>query len=367
MKRPAIDVARGLLRRRRFSDAVRVLNDAREFYENSFDYHYTLGTAYLYIGDSGNAAFNYERARKIKVNDSKLLMGQAAIFLRRGDVERAVQYYLEILENEPENKYAKAALEFVRRHGDYETICRWADDGRLMKYYPALGINYVLCTKAFAALCIGVLFGSLIAYRLTYSPVAKGPRADLTSLALTSDEASELKERDMSGGVYHYILSDREIKKAYEDSASLFQQYRDNAAQREVNLILNSNASVAVKQKARILMGYFSEPTFDSLKDNFTYREVSSDLLRYIDCWVDWSGRVSSVVTEGNSQSFDLLVGYADMKNLEGIVKVYFAIKPVPEIDGEKAVRVLGKVSVDESGKVVLKGKSVFQSVKGEF
>ncbi len=112
----AIDQARYLMRCRNFAAAIQVLNEKRQVYEESFDYNYTLGLAFLYAGDTGSAAQSFEAARKIKINDANLLLAQAAIHLRRGNTDRAVQYYLDILDLEPQNQDAKRALEFVREH-----------------------------------------------------------------------------------------------------------------------------------------------------------------------------------------------------------------------------------------------------------
>ncbi|MCR5047243.1 MAG: hypothetical protein K6A42_11765 [Treponema sp.] len=342
----AIDQARYLMNCRDFAAAIQVLNEKRQVYEESFDYHYTLGLAFLYAGDTGSAAQSFEAARKIKINNTNLLQAQAAIYLRRGDTERAVQYYLDILDLDPQNKGAKKALEFVRTHGDYEEICRWVDSGKIELYYPPLGPNPKKIKAMLLTLFVGALCGAL-AVRFWPKDFSKSSRADLSSLVLSVDDS----------------VNARGVKKSYNQALEYFDQKRDNAAQREVNKVLNSKASTGLKQKARTLMSYFEAPSFDTLKDNFSYQEVAAQSALYLDCWVDWSGRVSNLIQGEKSLSFDLLVGYEDLKDLEGIVRVDFDFIPDRDVDPEKPVRVLGKVDVDGS-KIVLKGRSIYQSVK---
>ena len=342
----AIDRARYLMRCRDFSEAIQILNEKREVYESSFDYHYTLGLAFLYVGDTGSAAQSFEAARKIKINNENLLLAQAAIFLRRGDTERAVQYYLDILDLNPQSQNAKRALEFVREHGDYEEICRWVDDGRIELYYPPLGAN----PKKIRALALSLLCGALVGALLVHfwpRDFSKSERADLSSLVLSADDSSNA----------------RGVRKAYNKALELFELRRDNAAQREVNRVLNSAASQGLKQKALLLTKYFEAPGFDTLKDNFSYEEVAAQSALYMDCWVDWSGRASNVIQGENSLSFDLLVGYEDMKDLKGVVRVNFDFLPSGGLDTEKPVRVLGKIDLDGKS-VVLKGRSLYQSVQ---
>lgn len=342
----AIDQARWLMKSRDFAGAIQALNEKRGVYEESFDYNYTLGLAFLYAGDTGSAAQSFEAARKIKINDANLLLCQAAIHLRRGNTERAVQYYLDILDFDPQNEDAKRCLELVRAHGDYEEICRWVDDGRIEAYYPPLGVNPKKVRNIAAALLCGALVGFLTVHFWPRN-FTKSDRADLSSLVLSIDDSGNA----------------RGVKKSYNQALEYFEQRRDNAAQREVNRVLNSAASTGLKQKARSLMSYFEAPGFDSLKDNFSYKEVAEQTSLYLDCYVDWSGRASNVEQGENFLSFDLLVGYEDLKDLEGIVRVTFDYLPERNLDPEKPVRVLGKVDVDGK-KIILKGRSIYQSVK---
>ena len=342
----AIDQALYLMRCRDFAAAIQVLNESRQAYEGSFDYNYTLGLAFLYVGDTGSAAQCFDEARSIKINDVNLLLAQAAIYLRRGNTERAVQYYLDVLDLEPQNKAAKRSLEFVREHGDYEEICRWVDDGRIERHYPPLGFNPKKARGIFFALCLGALCGFL-AVRFWPRDFSKSQRADLSSLVISADDSANA----------------RGVKKAYNKALEFFEERRDNAAQRELNRVLNSQASLGLKQKARSLMSYFEAPGFDSLKDNFSYEEVAADTGLYLDCYVDWSGRASNLVQGENSLSFDLLVGYEDLKDLKGVVRADFDFLPSGGLDVEKPVRVLGKIGLD-GNKIVLKGRSIYQSVK---
>lgn len=361
MRKSAIDSAQSLMRRRKFSSAIKVLQGRSEIYEEDFTYYVLLGTACLYVGDTGSAYSYYEKARRIKMTDVKLLLGQAAIFLRRGDTDRAVRYYLDILETNPGNKIASAALEFVRK-ANYELICKWVDSGKIEQFYPPLGVNPDFVFTLIGVVALGMITGFFAVNILFSKPKVSGNRADLSSFVLSVEDATSVKETDLSHTVYNYILSDKQILKSYELAQSYFQSYRDNAAQVEINRILNSNASPLIRKKTRLLMTYLVPQTFDSLKDNYNYATVSSDPSLYLDCWVDWTGRITNAQTIGEKFSFDLLIGYEDLKTVEGIIPVGFDNAPYPAIDGEKAVRVLGKIGT-ENGKLKLTGYSVYQGI----
>lgn len=362
----ALDVlaaAKKMMRRRQFDKAITILQSRAEIYEDNFDYYLLFAIACLYVGDTGTASAYFQKARKIKITDTMLLLGQAALFLRRGNTDRALQYYLDVLDYEPGNKIAQNAMEFIRTKGDYSTICKWVDTGDIEQFYPPLGVN----PYKVAGIIVPVLacaLGILVAVRVVpLSRPEKGTRADLSSLVLSVDERKNIQETDLSSGSFAYILSSSQINECYEKAQVYFQSYRDNLAQIEINRILNSNASLAVKRKATLLMSYLESPSFDTIKDVPSYSTVEKEPALYLDCWVSWAGRISNVVQNEAAFSCDLLVGYETMEKVEGIVPLRFSVPP--KIENDKPVIVLAKI-ISENGKMVLAGKSVYQSIKNQ-
>lgn len=363
MAQDVLTIAWKFMRRRQFATAIKLLESRQETYEGNFEFYIALGIACLYVGDIGSSVSYFQQARQIKLTDTRLLLGQAAIFLRRGDTDRALQYYLEIKDNDPANKVATNAMEFIRTRGDYDTICRWVDTGRIEQFYPPLGVNPQLV----AAIVIpGVCF--VLGFALVFSLFPrknsyKGVRQDLTELSLSSEEKSNAQEKDLSGQTYGFILSDKQISKSYLDAIEYFQSHRDNAAQIEINRILNSNASLSIKKKAGMLMDYLEEPTFDTLTDNPSYKAVEAEPSLYLDTWVSWGGKISNaVVYEDGSYSCQLLVGYETGEVVEGIVTVRFASEP--NITPDQPVKILGKISTQDD-RIYLQGRAIYQSIKG--
>ncbi len=360
MARDAIETALYFMKRRQFDRAIDALEGRSAFYEENLRYFVLLGTCYLYVGDTGSATVNFQKARRISLTDTNLLLGQAAIFLRRGDTDRAVNYYMDVIDNDPGNRTALDALEFIRTHGDFNTICKWNDSGKMQRFYPPLGLNpYKIWGTVFPFLAC--VLGCVLALRaVDFKKPSPGSRADLSSLVLTVEERAVPQETDLSSGAYRYILSARDINSSYEKAQRYFQAYRDNLAQVEINRILNSNASVQIKQKARTLMGYLEPPSFDTVRDFPSYREVEEESALYLDCWVSWSGRVSNVSVTESGYSCDFLVGYENMEKVDGIARLRFSVPPKVEV--ERPVTVLARISSD-GGRLLLEGRSVYQGV----
>lgn len=351
--------------RRKFATAIQLLESKADIYEDNFEYYLMTGTACLYVGDIGAASSYFQKARRIKLTDTRLLLGQAAIYLRRGDTDRALQYYLEIKENDPENKIAAKAMEFIRVRGNYDTICRWVDTGKIEQFYPPVGINPDKVFAVFAGFVLACALCSVFLF--VVRPRANKYnflRADLAALELTSQEKSSAKEKDLTAQSYKYILTNKEITKRYNDALQYFQTHRDNAAQMEVNAILNSDATLSIKQKAQVLAGYFDVPDFDSIRDVPAFSDASKNPILYLDCWVDWGGKISNAVTyPDGTYSCDLLVGDDGLLHYEGTVTVRF--DSVPVINGEENAKILGRI-IMEDGKLCLKGRSVYQKINNK-
>jgi tetratricopeptide (TPR) repeat protein len=319
-----------------------------------FEYYYLLGTACLYSGDVGGADTYYQSARKIKFKDPNLLNARAVLFLRNGKTDRAVECYLEVLDIQPSNKIASKALEFIKLHGDYETILKWVRNGKIKHFFPPLGVNPIIIRASIGVLVAAVLvlfsfqhlqqITDYAASVFSGARVISGKRADLSSFALTPDEAKET----------------REITASYNNAQKMVQAYRDNAAQLEINRLLNSNAAPSIKQKARLLMGYLVEPTFDSfnMEDNYSYKTVAENPALYTDCWVRWQGRISNAITDISGTRCDFLVGYDTLQVIDGIVPLSF--DKATDIDPALPVEVLAKI-VFTDGNLSLQGKSLYQ------
>ena len=377
MSRTDLERAHSLLQRRKFSHVISLLESGNnpEIYSESFDYFITAGTACLYLGDIGSAGAYFQRARHIRITDPTLLCAQAVLFLRRSDTKRALSYYTEVLDYDPDNRIALDAVEFIRTHGSEKEVNEAIDSGEIERFYPPLGVNPDVIKRITFSVFAGILLAFLIFNFSTFSKAVRGfrlpipqKRADLSEFFLSVDEIGNAQKKDLSGENYKYILTDSQIKKSYELAMSNFQDYRENASLVEINRLLNSNASDSIKEKARMISSYFGEKSFDSLadyNDNIEYSSVAKEPELYLGCTIAWSGRISNAVTEGKSYRCDLLVGYENMERVEGFVPLFFEEAPYPAIDGERPVKVLAKINV-ENGKLLLNGKAIYQPVKRE-
>ncbi len=344
--------------RGRYNDVLTILEPNVLQYRDSFQFYYFLALACLHTGDIGGAQSYFQRARQIKMRDPDLLSAQAALFLRRGETHQAVEYYLEALEYDPGHALSRRSLDFIRKKASPEVISCLVETGKIARFYPRPRPPFPIM-RVLAAVAAVTLMALVVpvAFKAVQAQGSSGSRADLSALRLTGTEKSGVVEM---GGTYRYILTEREILDSYGKAQKFFQAYRDNAAQIEINRILNSNAGAAVKHKARLLMEYVGEPGFDSVRDVPAFDSVSRDPYLYLDCWVTWKGMATNVALTEHWVRFDFLVGYDSRSKLEGIVPVAF--EEALSVDPERPLEILARVTLD-NGKLSLAGKAIHQSV----
>jgi hypothetical protein len=345
MKQDPLSRATRLARRGHYDVAIKTLESEVNRYYNSFDYYYLLGTSCLYTGDFGGALTYFKLARDVKIRDPSVLLGLAVLYLRRGETDRAVDFYLEAQELDEHNRIAKKALRVIRKYAGRENLSRWLESGGLSRLYPPLPAVPLswgrVCASLAAILLIGLFTGGVfIKLGILPRPFKNAEREGLATSAL---EREEEEAPVQIGGSYRYILTRNEVLRIYGEARTLFTNYRDEAAKVALNRILESNASESVKNKARLLVSSMEVPSFvDPPKDRFTYGEVIKEPALYRDCYVVWRGMATNLDIRQETTTLDFLVGYDTRSTLEGIVPVNFDFSVA--INPERPLEILGRV-----------------------
>ncbi len=357
-----VEKGKKLFNRGRYTEVISLLKPHVLDYRDSFTFHFYLGLSFLYIGEIPSAKDYLMRARQLKPTNPDLLACYAIMCLRRSDTTNAVEYYLQALEIDPNYKLAKKGLDIIRKNNSDEKIGDLIQSGEIKKLYPKPGSQEKKAKIIVASLVVLIVLVcslTIVPYLFKTRTVPKRENiAKIEKLELSGNEKKHAVDME---GTYFYVMTEDEILTAYENARNYFNTERDNAAQVEINKICNSNASYSIKQKARRLMEYLEEPTFDSLKDNYSFAQVKSEPLLYVDCWVVWNGMPSDIKSGNYSTVFNLLVGYDKKQKLEGVVTVSCMF--VEKIDHDRAVSVLGKVQL-KNGQVSISAKGIYQSPK---
>lgn len=346
--------AKKFYKQKKYSEIIKLLEPQVFRFRENFTFFFLLGMSCLMTGDVGGAYSYLTRAHDLNPENIDTLLGLSVVYLKKQDPQKTLSTWFLVLDRDPHNKIAQRGLKILRKYTDSEDLLEFLDSGKINKILPKPAFSMKKLTKLIitATLFItasGVFYGTFI-YINQNKHVPQ--RTGVESLTLKGTIDTSVTQKT----IYHF--NDKELKNELLKIKNLFNNFDDNRAMREINRVLLSNADSIVKNQVRVLEGYLSKPSFATLKTKYTYREVQKTPLLYRNCFVIWKGRVSNLVITENSFSFDLLVGYADEKVLEGIVPVNLNFGA--KIDSSLPIDVLGKVIIDGS-KIRLLGIGIHQ------
>ena len=332
-----------LAHRRKYERAIKVLEPEETRYYASFTYYYLLGVCFLYCGVYGSALANFKLARNLKMSDTSVILGLAALYLNHGNTDSAVDFYLEVLELDEFNKIAAKALRIIRKNPGPENIASWIEKGHFHTIFPPLpkippSQKKPVLLITFIFLVAALTTGALIITGILPLGIQSQRKAPLDIDLLREDLEAPMQLE----GSFRYILTREQVSADYNEARKLFASYHDESAKVHLNRILESNGPEPIKNKARLLLSYLETPGFDTLKDRFGYVEVNREPILYRDCHVIWRGIATNIDIQQNRTSFDLLVGYDTRRTMEGIVRVEFDFA-IP-VNPERPVEILGRI-----------------------
>ena len=183
-----------------------------------------------------------------------------------------------------------------------------------------------------------LLLGALLAsFFLITGKDNKNRRSDIASITLSS---LDLENPSGNATDARLIMTDSEIEKTFEKAKSYFSEYRDDKAIVELNKLLLSNAKDSIKEKCRALKKLSNPPTFLTVKDRFSYKDVIKNQLYYDGVAIIWKGAVANLRSGGKAVSFDFLVGYEEAKTLDGVIEAYLPFETL--ISDGAGIEILG-------------------------
>lgn len=335
MPRTALDRAERLFAAGRYSEVVSLLEPQVPVYRDSPRFYYVLGSACLRVGDQGGANAYLRRAEQLDPSDRDTVLALAALDLRKGDSDKAIAAYLRVLDEAPSDRIALLALSLMRKEGSPEALVELVKSGRISRLYPG-------SRRAPKSLVAIIVIAAVLILAAIAAPVAVKlvRRIDLGGAKRPEVAAVSLNERELASpvtdsGSFKYALTEAQAIQAFERAKGFFQEYRDNAALIEINRLMGSNASAAVKRKAQSLKAFVGEPDFRTVRDAPSLSDLAGDPGLYDGCTVAWKGMAANVIAKDPPSgsavvSFDFMVGYQGKKRLEGIIPARIGQGPVP-------------------------------------
>lgn len=348
-----------LLRRGKHAEVIRLLEPQIFRYRESFQFYHLLGNACLHTGDLAGAFSYLKRAAHLRPSDVDSLLSLAVIHLRRGELSEAIEQWLAVQDAEPNNRYARRGLNFLKQSSDPARVVDYLESGKMRRFLPGPSRFERIMPYVFLGILAATVLIFAGGYAITKLRAPAGPpRQGLAKATLAPGAALT-----QTTGQNRYILTKAQIRDTFDRLRSEFSHYDDNRAQRDVNRLLGSNASETVKAKARLLQSYLGTPNFATLKTSFSYEEVANDPFLYQNCFVDWKGMVTNLHVGSKQITFHFLVGYQSGRVLQGIVPVHLDF--AADVRTSTPYEILGQVKLQGDKKFTLKGISIHELMPG--
>ena len=361
-KETPLEKAYRLYRAKEYAKVIALLEPQVFMYRENSDFYHLLGLACLHTGDAGGAHSYLMRCTQIDPDAIAPRLALAACHLKRRDTEAALQLWLEILDEDPDNRMAQRGLSLLRHGPDSDEVSRYRDPGRLAALFPDIRrpiawrrLAVVAAIVVIVAVAIPAAGPALLGFagNVLRSDHERPHRDGVEYAEVTSGDRITSVEPDSD---VRYELSESQIERTFAEIRDYFLAERDNLANREINRILHSNASSRLQERARTLQSYLNTPSFADFRDGFSYNEVVADPYLYDGSYVRWRGRASNIDISDDRILFDFLVGYDDGRQLDGIVPVHFDF--AVRVDSRYALELLGRVEQVNDGSIMLHGVS---------
>jgi len=327
----------------KYSDVIRLLEPEVFNYREDDKFYYYLGMSCLFLGDFSGANSYLRRALQIRP-DTNQMLGLAVIHLKHGNSSEAIRIWLDILDKEPENKYAKKSLDILNKTEILKKIPEDFLIKNLSNFLPHLKKAKFYNLFHYASIIFISLFILLTLFITSnYAIKSINNSKNLYPELTISRNLNDI----IAVGNFKIELQPKEIVMLFESAKKQFIDKKDNEARIEINKLLNSNASESVKEKARLLDTYLKEPDFRYFKNSITYRMASENPYLYNNCYVKWSGKIANIKIFEKSVSCDFLVGYDSGRIVEGIINVIIDFPII--LNEEFSYDIIGQLKIEDT------------------
>lgn len=352
-----------LLRKREYEKSVKLLEPKVPLFAGDGEFFYLVGSACYFNGDNKGAEIYLSKGLSCLEDSIEMRLMLSATMLKKRDTATSIRLWLEVLEIDPDNKRARFGLDAMKELNTSSELARFVRSNAMnylvvpFKRMPSSKVLFML-TFTFIMLLITTLFVIFTALNPRY--IYNFTRQFRSNIYA---QYKPLKENEYvsDAGVFYKKYSLDEVNQIMANAADYIFLGKNNLAQVEYNKIKNSNAPVVLKEKALKWESLLENPTFDNIKDVFTFKEVSSEPYLYENCFVNWTGAISDINIDKQYISFNLMVGYQNKQVLDGQIKVFLDFEVA--LDQSLTTEVLGQVKIDEKGRFYLKGISIYQKL----
>ncbi|MEM5947723.1 hypothetical protein WKV44_04110 [Spirochaetia bacterium 38H-sp] len=336
-----IEKAKTLYKKKKYGAVIQLLEPRIFEYREHVLFYRLLGYSCLQVGDYGGANTYLLRGHNLRPEDPDIRHCIALLYLRKGDITTALQHWLDILDDFPEHRLSKRAMNIVKGFKTDDDFDNFILSSRFKSLFPSLKFSSKKWPVIVVVFLLCVAGAGTFYYYQTNAYASLPPEAAKALIAVERTDSNILRTE----GEFKYLLTEGEVDTLKQTIKVSMLEYNDNMARYAINKLLLSNISDTLKKSINGLKRFLKTPEFGRLKTNFEYEKIVKEPWLYDGVFIQWKGRISNLRIEDNVIRFDFLVGYHTKKVLKGIVPVIIDF-PI-SLDPERAYELLAQVVYD--------------------
>ncbi len=339
--------AYSMLLGKKYPQAIRYLEPKVPLFLEDELFYYFLGISCFHTGDIGGAEFYLKRCLQVNHDNISSRLYLATVQLKKKDQAGSARLWLNILDIDPENKYAQKGLNKLKRIKNQLEFEDFINSNDIFKLVPSVrGINPFV-TRIILSIIIASVASVSLFYFIPYMKKTENvEREHIPSLSLDNYTGSYVE----FDGDFLFTMKGAEIEELFNSIVENFHSYNDNIMQMQINKLFLSNTSNEIKGKISILEQLIQKPTYHTLKTNFSFFDVVNNPLLYKKCFVLWRGRVTNISINNSNITLDFLVGYENETYLDGLI--FTNIPFEVSINQALPVEILGQID-SQNGKLM--------------
>jgi len=332
------------LKKRDFLEAIHNLEKCIQIDKNNPLGYYYLGLSYIFRELYDDAYTFILKAYQLNDSDADTINALAFLNLKFGNIKEAINYWLDILDMDPNNYIAKINLNKLKNAKNPNRLILIAKPQDFINFHlkgeyfnyklplkfnikPFLRKNYLLII-ILLLISFGIIFVILSPqkikrnYFLTKKIKFFSHRKKLNNITFPDINDDYIIDKNIKKSILK--LKPYEIKKIFLKTKNLIKNKEYNKAIININKILHSNTSVVVKERFQILKTFIPEVESFTIKNNIPYSTLMNLPLLYQDVQVVWKGKIEDLIIDDkkNKTTFNLIV--KEKNNSVGMAKIFF-------------------------------------------
>ncbi len=343
-----------------FLNAITNFEECLTYDKNDYLIYYYLGITYIFRENYENAYKYLLQAYKLNAEDTSVLNAIAFINLKEGNVQEAINYWLDGLDIEPKNIIIKRNLERIKKAKNVDKLVETVVPEDFIGFRVRMRVSWKFFNleflkqkkKLYIILSIIIFIIILTVIPLVFDnrkednirykevKVKIQNKKNIDDIKLPDIKEDYIEDKSIKKSLFKFSKSD--VIYLFERCKRYIESKEYNSAIIIINKILHSTLSFPIKERFKILLGFIPQIKEFKVKDNIQYSEIMNLPTIYEGVNILWQGKVDDIeILENKNESyFNFIV--RENGDTAGVVIAYMK-QIMPSLKNGDSIELLGK------------------------